>query len=96
VRTLAARLGDWVLRHRATRLLWLGPLLVGVGWGLDRLLGTPASGEFGRVLLIGAIEVASAGVWMYLWVGLIDRLRRDLMGAFPIETRHAQAVGALT
>ena len=74
VRQLAARLGDRRLLARASRLVWLMPLLVVLQLVLDLSIGGLGWAQV-------AVSLATSVAWFVLWVGMVDRLRRGLAGA---------------
>ena len=92
VRVLSRRLGDDRLFAMATRLFWVVPLLVGANWAAEWGIGRALEGRSGFFWADGGREVVAAVVWMVVWVGMIDRLRRGLGEA--AATRATPNLGA--
>ena len=77
-RALSRRVGDMKLLRMATRLFWLGPLLAIADLAVEGVISDSYAGLAWGALLGGA-DLALAVAWLLVWVGMIHRLRNDLL-----------------
>lgn len=79
LRVLARRLGAPGLRRWITNLLWIGPVAAILGQGAQFASFNLAG--FGGFWLIGAVDLLSRALWLVVWVGTLESLRRRLLTA---------------